>query len=57
MSKITTYGDLSSPQGDDVLPIVDVHDTAMAPTGTTKKVTVENLVTSQVIALTVGLGG
>jgi len=43
LSKITAYGSLSTPQPDDVLPIVDVHDTTMAPTGTTKKITVGNL--------------
>lgn len=46
MSKITAYGSLSSPQSDDVLPVVDVHDTTMAATGTTKKITVGNLVSN-----------
>jgi len=43
LSKITAYGSLSTPQPDDVLPIVDVHDTTMASTGTTKKITAGNL--------------
>jgi hypothetical protein len=43
MSRITTFGALASPAPNDVLPIVDVDDTTMAPTGTTKKITVSNL--------------
>lgn len=44
MSKITAYTALSTPpQYNDVLPIVDVNDTTMAATGTTKKLTVANL--------------
>src|SRR5580704_8886580 len=40
MSKITGYPALSSVQSDDVLPVVDVHDTSMASSGTTKKISV-----------------
>lgn len=43
MSKITAYASLASTQPDDVLPIVDVHDTSMAPSGTTKKIAVSAL--------------
>lgn len=43
MSKITAYAALSSTQSDDVVVIVDVHDTSMASSGTTKKITVGNL--------------
>jgi lysophospholipase L1-like esterase len=39
VTKITAYSALASTQPDDVLAIVDVHDTSMASTGTTKKVT------------------
>ena len=46
MGKITSYGALASTQPDDLLVIVDVHDTTMAPTGTDKKITVSNLVTA-----------
>lgn len=41
--KITGLAALTSLQPDDVLPIVDVHDTTMAPSGTTKKITVASL--------------
>lgn len=44
MSKITAYAALAAPLADDVLPVVDVHDTSMAATGTTKKIAVGNLV-------------
>ena len=43
MSKITAYGTLTTPQYDDVVPIGDIHDTTMAPSGTTKKITVAGL--------------
>lgn len=42
-SKITALTALTSTQTDDVLPIVDVHDTTMAASGTTKQITVGNL--------------
>lgn len=41
--KISGYAALSSALADDVLPVVDVHDTTMASSGTTKKITVANL--------------
>ena len=43
MSKITDYAAITGLQPDDVLPIVDVHDTTMASTGTTKKIPVSQL--------------
>ena len=43
MSKITAYTALASPASNDVLPIVDMDDTTMAPSGTTKNITVGNL--------------
>jgi hypothetical protein len=42
--KITDYGTLATTQSDDVLPIVDVHDFTQAGTGSTKKITVANLI-------------
>lgn len=44
MSRITDYAALAAPAADDVLPVVDIHDTSMAATGTTKKVTIASLV-------------
>lgn len=44
MSQITSYTSLTSPTTDDVLPIVDIHDTTMSSAGTTKQVTVANLI-------------
>ena len=43
MSKITQYTAITSVQSDDLLAVVDVHDTSMAPSGTTKKMTVSQL--------------
>ena len=43
MSKITQYAALASPAPTDVLAIVDIDDTTMALSGTTKKITVANL--------------
>ena len=43
MSKITAYAALTAPLYDDLLLLVDVHDTTMASTGTDKKVTAGNL--------------
>lgn len=43
MSKITAYTSLALVRTDDLLPIVDVHDTTMASSGTTKKITVASL--------------
>jgi hypothetical protein len=44
MTKITGYATLAAAQSDDVLPIVDVHDTSMAASGTTKQIPVSALV-------------
>ena len=43
MSKISAYAALTSPASGDVLPVVDVSDTSMAASGTTKKITIANL--------------
>lgn len=43
MAKITAYSAISSVQQDDVLVVVDVHDTSMAASGTTKKMTLAQL--------------
>lgn len=43
MSKITEYGALTTPASNDVLPVVDVSDTTMASSGTTKKIAVSDL--------------
>lgn len=45
MSKITAYTALTTPAGSDVVPIVDVSDTTMAASGTTKQITLSNLLT------------
>lgn len=50
MSKITAYNALTSPRYDDVVPVVDIHDTTMASSGTTKKITVANLTAAYVIS-------
>ena len=41
--KITDYAALTAIQSDDLLVVVDVHDTSMAATGTTKNMTVAQL--------------
>lgn len=43
MSKISEYAAIGSVQSDDLLVVVDTHDTSMAPSGTTKKMTVSQL--------------
>lgn len=43
MTRIAALAALAAVQPDDVVPLVDVHDGSMAPTGTTKQVTVRNL--------------
>lgn len=43
MTKISALASLTAAQADDVLPAVDIHDTSMAATGTTKKITLTNL--------------
>jgi hypothetical protein len=42
-SKISELTALAAAQADDVLPVVDVHDTTQAGSGTTKKITVGTL--------------
>ena len=44
MGEITDYTELLSPDPDDVLVIVDVHDDTMSANGTTKQISVANLV-------------
>lgn len=46
MGKLSSYALLGSAQDDDVVPIVDVHDLSMAPSGTTKKIRVDSLLGS-----------
>ena len=41
--KITDYAALPAVHADDLLVVVDVHDTSMAATGTTKNMTVAQL--------------
>lgn len=41
--KISEYGALVTPDGSDLLEIVDVSDTSMAATGTNKKITLAEL--------------
>jgi hypothetical protein len=43
MSKISAYAALGGAAPDDLLPVVDVHDTSMAASGTTKKMTLSQL--------------
>jgi hypothetical protein len=43
-SKITAFTGLATPADNDVLPIVDISDTTQAPSGTTKKITVADLI-------------
>ena len=43
MSKVTAYAALAAANSADVLPVVDVSDTSMAATGTTKKMTLGQL--------------
>lgn len=54
MSKISAYNSLGTVQSDDLLVIVDVHDTTMAPTGTDKKVTAATLQAFTVPTTTLG---
>lgn len=43
MSKITSYTELTTPASNDMLMVVDVSDTTMASSGTTKKISVANV--------------
>lgn len=59
MSKITAYESLSAPLSNDLLPIVDVNDDTMAASGTTKNITVGNLLAgaeSYALAMAAALG-
>lgn len=53
MSRITDYTELTSPGATDVLPIVDVSDPTQSPDGTTKKITIDNLIAGQTLVLSV----
>lgn len=57
--KITSLTAISSVQTDDVLPVVDVHDTTMASTGTTKKITLAQVAAAvgPTLPLAVAQGG
>ena len=46
MPEITNYTSLPSAATNDVLPIVDVSDTAQSPNGTTKQITTAALLSS-----------
>jgi len=54
MSKITAYGSLAAPAPDDLLLIVDVHDTSMAASGTDKNITAAALLTTTTVAPATG---
>jgi len=43
MGKFTSYAALAAAQVDDLLLVVDVHDTTMDASGTTKKITAGSL--------------
>lgn len=43
MSKISAYAAITDVEDDDLLVVVDVHDTTMAESGTTKKMTLAQL--------------
>ena len=47
MSRISAYTSLAAAQSDDLVPVVDVHDTTMASSGTTKQITVAALLNGQ----------
>lgn len=44
MSKITDYPAISSVHTDDVLPVVDIHDTTQSSAGTSKQITIAQIV-------------
>jgi len=46
VGKITGYAALATAAGNDVMPIVDVNDTSMAVSGTTKQITVAHLLSN-----------
>lgn len=51
MSKISQYTAITSVKPDDLLVVVDVHDTTMAPSGTTKNMTLAQLAPAPVTAV------
>ena len=61
MTKITGYTSSTAPHLDDQIPFVDVHDTSMAATGTTKKISIGRLMhglpTPYVTVSPIGLTG
>jgi len=57
LSKISAYTTLVSPVGNDLLPIVDVSDTSMAASGTTKRVTANALAMAFGTAVFAGTAG
>jgi hypothetical protein len=60
MTRITGYTSLAAARLDDVLPLADIHDLTMAPTGTTKKITIAALLASAgygINALDPAIGG
>lgn len=52
MPRISSFESLTSPANGDLVPIVDVSDTSMAATGTTKQVTFENMMAAISAVLT-----
>lgn len=52
MSKISQYTALTTPAGNDLLPIVDVDNLAMAASGTTQNITVQALLGTAGVGLT-----
>jgi len=49
MARITDYAAITAPQPDDVLLAVDIHDTSMDPSGTTKKMLLNRVLTAALI--------
>ena len=52
MSKISQYSALTTPAAGDLLPIVDVDNLAMAPSGTTMSITIAELLGTAGVGLT-----
>jgi hypothetical protein len=50
VTKISAYSAITSVEPDDLLVVVDVHDTTMAATGTTKKMTLSQLPTTTALS-------
>jgi hypothetical protein len=49
VTRVTAYASLTSADQADILPIVDVSDTSMASTGTTKRISIASLFNSGVV--------